>query len=280
MTPLSPRSQDVASPMSTGSSLYPKLPEAAVRSPERNQPSYSRGSTLPILTKPGYYTIPDIRELAEMDAASLRAIQNFVVGCEGVGSVEFIDPTDVRGLDLDKIVEFKHREVTIYPDDHNKPTVGEGLNKPAIVTLEKVWPIDKASKQIKVDRVSLEKYQQKLEKTTENYGARYLGYDPKTGSWAFQVEHFSRYGIDDEDDDEESTPTEEVPNTSISEGAPPVEILPSPNRFAIDADLDDDQDYYRDNYETPYPDDEIDDYLPQTEVSKSVHHSQNCIHYS
>ena len=44
--------------------------------------------------------------------------------------------TDVRGLNLDKIVDFRARSVEVYPSGYpNAPSVGSGLNKPALVTL-------------------------------------------------------------------------------------------------------------------------------------------------
>jgi len=32
-------------------------------------------------------------------------------------------------------------------------------------------------------------------------GARFVGYDAKEGVWRFEVEHFSRYGLQDSDDE-------------------------------------------------------------------------------
>ena len=55
--------------------------------------------------------------------------------------------TDLTGLNLDEIIFFRRQEVQVYVDEDNKPEVGSGLNKPAEVTLDSVYPSDKTTRQ-------------------------------------------------------------------------------------------------------------------------------------
>lgn len=47
----------------------------------------------------------------------------------GYGSIFFPGEVNVTGLNLDDIVHFRRKEVIVYPDDKNKPSEGEGLNR-------------------------------------------------------------------------------------------------------------------------------------------------------
>ena len=86
-------------------------------------------------------------------------------------------------------VHFRRKEITIYPDDRNKPNEGEGLNKKAQVTLDCVWPLDKTTHSpIKTPRRLDElDYQSKLERASARIGAKFVDYRPETGSWVFEV---------------------------------------------------------------------------------------------
>ena len=69
-----------------------------------------------------------------LDDAGHCFVENFSVGREGYGNVCFTSDTDVAGLDLDAIVFIVRKELEVYPDAALKPKVGEGLNKPAVVS--------------------------------------------------------------------------------------------------------------------------------------------------
>uniref|UniRef100_A0A3B3V3C7 Nuclear pore complex protein Nup98-Nup96 n=1 Tax=Poecilia latipinna TaxID=48699 RepID=A0A3B3V3C7_9TELE len=162
-----------------------------------------------VLNRVGYYTIPPLDDLAEMlDENGECVVENFTVGRKGYGSVFFPGEVNLTGLNLDEIVHFRRKEVIIYPDDKNKPLEGEGLNRRAEVTLDGVWPNDKTTcAQIRSpERLADMNYEGRLEKASRKQGARFLEYRPETGSWVFEVSHFSKYGLQDSDEDDEVPP--------------------------------------------------------------------------
>lgn len=81
------------------------------------------------------------------------------------------------------------KEVAVYPDDINKPPVGCGLNKVAIVRLHGNWPVDKTTREKVKDAVRIEKmgYVNKLKRSTAKIGGTFKDYDPDTGTCMFQV---------------------------------------------------------------------------------------------
>ena len=51
---------------------------------------------------------------------------------------------------FDEIVHFRNKEVVVYPDEATKPEQGEGLNRTAIISLERIWPLSSDRQLIKV----------------------------------------------------------------------------------------------------------------------------------
>ncbi|XP_065058419.1 nuclear pore complex protein Nup98-Nup96-like [Rhopilema esculentum] len=161
-----------------------------------------------VLKRPEYYTIPSTKELNKMDLSDGKClVENFIVGREDYGEVKFLGTTDVKDLNLDKIVFFRRREAEVYPDDYtNKPEVGKELNKKSEISLHKVWPNDKTSHTpIKSpERLKKSGFIERLEEKTSALGAMFLDYKPDQGTWVFQVEHFTRYGLNEQLYEEDS----------------------------------------------------------------------------
>ncbi|KAM7397467.1 hypothetical protein PAMA_005657 [Pampus argenteus] len=199
---------------------------------EEQQESQSPHPAGIVLNRVGYYTIPSMEELAEMvDDHGECVVENFSVGRKGYGSIFFPGEVNVTGLNLDEIVHFRRKEVIVYPDDKNKPPEGEGLNRRAEVTLDGVWPNDKTScTQIRSpERLTDMNYEGRLEKASRKQGARFLEYRPETGSWVFEVAHFSKYGLQDSDEEDDVPPkvdpkklkTMSLPPSRLQQQLPP-----------------------------------------------------------
>ncbi|KAL3499136.1 hypothetical protein ACH5RR_038229 [Cinchona calisaya] len=160
---------------------------------------------MPKLRHADYYTEPRIRELAakeRVEPGYCQHVKNFVVGRHSYGSIMFIGETDVRGLDLESLIQFNNREVIVYMDESKKPPVGQGLNKPAEVTLLNIKCFDKKTGQHYIEGPRIEKYKEMLKRKAEDQGAEFVSYDPAKGEWKFRVEHFSIYDLREEDDEE------------------------------------------------------------------------------
>jgi len=144
----------------------------------------------PKLTKPGYSTRPAMSALQYYTDEQLEAVSNFTIICEGLGEVRFLGATNVKGLDLDNIVDFKSREIAIYPEESSKPPIGEGLNKAAVVTLQQCWRIDRTTGKPVTDERSRRAYERKIRETTAALNAELEEYNAESGIWRFRVRHF------------------------------------------------------------------------------------------
>uniref|UniRef100_A0A452ST12 Nuclear pore complex protein Nup98-Nup96 n=1 Tax=Ursus americanus TaxID=9643 RepID=A0A452ST12_URSAM len=163
-----------------------------------------------ILTKVGYYTIPSMDDLAKITNEKGECIvSDFTIGRKGYGSIYFEGDVNLTNLNLDDIVHIRRKEVIVYLDDNQKPPVGEGLNRKAEVTLDGVWPTDKTSRCLikSPDRLADINYEGRLEAVSRKQGAQFKEYRPETGSWVFKVSHFSKYGLQDSDEEEEERPS-------------------------------------------------------------------------
>ena len=176
-------------------------------SPEEVGGGEEGGGGVITLMRAGYYTIPPAGELV-LDQEGRCLVAGFTIGRDGYGNIHYPGNINVAGINLDENVFIQHKEVIVYPDNDDKPPLGEGLNRAAQVTLHKVWPLDKSSGDTirSPDRLRTMNYEEKLYRASARMGARFIDYRPETGSWVFKVEHFSRYGLDDTDSEDTEFP--------------------------------------------------------------------------
>ncbi|KAK2030456.1 hypothetical protein LX32DRAFT_651573 [Colletotrichum zoysiae] len=159
---------------------------------------------------PGAYWMSPTKEvLASMNRVQRQQVTGFTVGRDNVGSVQFKVPVDLTNIDLDEIfggiVILETRSATVYPIAAKKPPVGKGLNVPATISLEQSWPRGR-DKRPSNDAKRFHKHVERL-KRIEN--TTFESYNTETGVWKFSVEHFTTYGLDyDEDEDEAGQPAD------------------------------------------------------------------------
>ncbi|XP_022849973.1 nuclear pore complex protein NUP96 [Olea europaea var. sylvestris] len=156
--------------------------------------------SLPILQSSDYYTEPCLSELSArefMNPGFCSRVQDFIVGRVGYGCVKFIGETDVRWLNLDQIIKFNRGEIVLYEDESSKPVVGQGLNKPAEVTLFlRVKSLNPCNEDWLKEVVG------KLKHKTESQGAKLISFDPINSEWKFSVPHFSKFGLSEDDEED------------------------------------------------------------------------------
>ena len=176
----------------------------------------NRSFHLPKLTKHDYYTKPTIEELRSyFNEQGQCFIKEFTIARKHYGSVTFQGlHMDLAGLDLNRIgkkillylkllfnsflyflVEINHRQVTVYPDDKDRPMEGEEFNCQAVISLIGVYPIDRSisnsgEEVTDPNRLIEMNYEKYLETMTEKFHGQFIDYDVYTGTWRFLVEHF------------------------------------------------------------------------------------------
>ncbi|CAJ2505062.1 Uu.00g124560.m01.CDS01 [Anthostomella pinea] len=151
--------------------------------------------------EPGdYWMTPTKEEIQNMNRVQRQKVAGFTVGRDNVGYVRFKVPVDLTFVDIDDIlggiVNLEPRTATVYPNAAKKPGVGKGLNVPALITLGNAWP--RASRRGKV--TSINKHVERLKQIKDT---KFENYNSETGEWTFSVEHFTTYGLDDSDEEDE-----------------------------------------------------------------------------
>ena len=189
---------------------------AATSSPSVPTQATAARHLVPKLTKAGYTIHPPMNELENMSEADLTAVSGFKVERPGFGSVAWDGAVDIRGVDVDTSVIIEAKNVSVYDEEEEKgekPQRGTKLNRPAVIMMNGIFPKDgpESSHEAK------EKLKRKIDKSTKKMNAELLSFDADAGVWTFRVGHFSRYGLDSEDEDsDEETEVAVAPSETDS----------------------------------------------------------------
>jgi uncharacterized ubiquitin-like protein YukD len=144
---------------------------------------------LPKMARPNYRLTPSIIELARMNEYQLMNIKDLCIENQ-FGKILWEGRTDVRGIDFDQLVSIERFVATVYPEDverkGEKPPVGQGLNKPAIIDLFNISLPARCSEENK------RKFVEKLKAKTESMSdSEFISYSEATETLKFKVPHFS-----------------------------------------------------------------------------------------
>ena len=121
--------------------------------------------------------------LEEKGEKALAQIEDFVVTRKNFGSVRWLEPVDVRGLEIDRVVRIERGVIYVYHEDSGVPSPppGEGLKKRAEVTLYECRPK-------KEGEAARAKFEDRILKQTRRMGGELQEYDVNTGVWRFTLQ--------------------------------------------------------------------------------------------
>ncbi|KAM0680762.1 hypothetical protein GINT2_001035 [Glugoides intestinalis] len=130
------------------------------------------------------YTIPELK-----DINTAQSISNFIVGFEGKGRVEFLEPVMVNTLeDIEKRISIRNENVEI------SDPIGCGLNKKARVYIEELYPICRTTNEAikgKADKFPEKGIQERFIYQLKNdSNKKFIDYNPDNGVYVYEVNHF------------------------------------------------------------------------------------------
>lgn len=168
----------------------PQSPSSALQQPANG--ALQQEVLSPAVPRPDLGDLVLTPDIYALTATELRDVRELTIHKPSVGEVTFhgsIDFVRERHIleDLPYVVRLDPGEVVLYPDASTKPREGEGLNRPATITLFNCMPPSNAAFP---DADSKQRYRDRIAQMTESKGARFVDYDCERGIWRFRVEHF------------------------------------------------------------------------------------------
>ncbi|ETN43213.1 uncharacterized protein HMPREF1541_02372 [Cyphellophora europaea CBS 101466] len=183
--------------------------------------------------QPGeYWMKPTMVEIARMSRDQAANYKGLQVGRTGCGYVTFDGAVDLKSLPpqdelFDTIINIGVRSITVYPESSTKPPRGKGLNVPSTLRIENSWPRARGKPEALASGPAFDKHIKRLKNI---HNTEFVSYDINTGVWVFKVQHYTRYGLDYDDDDEDDFQSSQL-------SAPPESIkAPGSSVMEIDSD--------------------------------------------
>jgi nuclear pore complex protein Nup98-Nup96 len=200
--------------------------ELAIVHEEASTPSAPQdAASSPSKEAGAYWLSPSKEEILKMNRVQRAQVPSFTVGRQNVGQVQFKAPVDLTNIDLDEIpggiVVLETRSCTVYPIAAKKPPVGKGLNVPSEISLEHSWPRGR-DKRTPIPEKSGRAFNKHVERLKKIPDTKFIDYNAETGVWTFEVEHFTTYGLDYDEEDTEGDTLAEVAQEDAALPAPPV----------------------------------------------------------
>lgn len=130
------------------------------------------------------YTIPDMK-----DIDTSHAVSSLVVGFEGKGRIEFLEPVTVKSLeDIEKRICIRDGNV------ETTDQIGTGLNKKARVYIEGLFPVCRATGEIikgRIDNFPEKGIQERFIYQLKNdANKKFVDYNVDNGIYVYEVNHF------------------------------------------------------------------------------------------
>ena len=209
------------SPATNGTTGKELAPVPEISEPSSEIASLERDNRKKALAKidqtPGPYSMkPSIDKIKAMSREDRSSIRGLVVKREGCGQVEF-SQVDLNSIPLEMImgtiVDLGVRFATVYGSRSDEkgihtPPRGTGLNVPARITLYNSWPKTRPGR-LKASRSSSQSVEQHVKHLRNVKDTSFISYDPDMGQWVFEVQHFTTYGLDYDEDEDESMAVDE-----------------------------------------------------------------------
>lgn len=117
---------------------------------------------------------PSIQFIYRMKKSELRSVEGFKIS-NGFGKIKFKTKVDLTYLNLSEVVRIDRFEVELYPGKEI-PRPGEGLNKPAVITIKQMFG--------QADNIKT------LIQGVKEKGGRFIGYDEIKGKFKFEVDRW------------------------------------------------------------------------------------------